>query len=252
MSSSESKSRSAHFAQVASTYDELRTPDGWWWETYEAIAAAGDLRGRRVLDIGCGTGQLARALAEREVARVWGVDASPQMAEVARANGVNVKVAAAERLPFKDGWFERAVSRMAVHLFDRPRAFAELRRVLAADGVGVIATMDPAWFERHWLLPWFAEAIERDTERFPSADALTQELGIAGFDVEIRRLEHDASVTRDEALARIRGRAYSTFDLVSDEAHAAALARAEAEFPERVDYRPAWLIAVVRPPGGLL
>jgi SAM-dependent methyltransferase len=242
----------AHFARVASTYDELRAPDGSWWTSYEAIVAAGDLRGRRVLDVGCGTGQLARALADREVARVWGVDASPQMAEVARRNGVNIKVATAERLPFKDGWFERVVSRMAVHLFDRPRAFAELRRVLAADGLGVIATMDPTWFERHWLLPWFAEAIERDTERFPSTEVLERELRAAGFGVEVRRLEHDASVTRDKALARIRGRAYSTFDLISDEAYAEALARADAEFPDRVDYRPAWLIAVVRPQPGLV
>src|SRR4051812_2760255 len=151
-----------HFARVASTYDDLRPTDARWWRLYDAIVEAADLRGRRVLDLGCGTGQLAAALAEREVARVWGVDASAEMAAVARAAGVDVKVAPAERLPFKDAWFERAVSRMAVHLVDRPRAFAELRRVLAPDGRAVVASLDPDCFGDHWLLPWFPRLIELD------------------------------------------------------------------------------------------
>lgn len=242
-----SSATDAHFARVASSYDDLRPLDEWWWVAFRAIVDAGDLRGRRVLDLGCGTGALAAALERQEAARVWGVDRSPEMAAAARANGVHAKVASAERLPFKDGWFDRAVSRMAVHLFDRPRAFAELRRVLSPDGRVVVATMDPAWFDRHWLLPWFERAVRLDADRFPAADALERELGAAGFRVELRRLEHEASVTREQALERIRGRAYSTFGLVPEEEYRAALERAEAEFPERVDYRPAWLLAVAVP-----
>ena len=162
----------AHFARLAASYDEVRPADASWWEVFDAIVEAGDLRGRRVLDVGCGTGQLAAALAERAVARVWAVDASEEMAAVAGANGVHAKVARAERLPFKSGWFDRAVSRMAVHLFDRPRAFAELRRVLAPEGRAVIATLDPEWFDRHWLLPYFPGVVAADLERFPSAKQL--------------------------------------------------------------------------------
>jgi ubiquinone/menaquinone biosynthesis C-methylase UbiE len=56
-----------------------------------------------VLDVGCGTGRLEAALADR--AKVWGVDAEPAMLEVARANvpGGTFKEARAEELPFKDG-----------------------------------------------------------------------------------------------------------------------------------------------------
>jgi len=46
--------------------------------------AEGDLRGRRVLDVGCGTGQLALALVDRG-AKVWGVDPSSEMLEQARS-----------------------------------------------------------------------------------------------------------------------------------------------------------------------
>ena len=43
----------------------------------------GDFRGRRVLDVGCGTGRLADALAERG-AKVWGVEPSAEMLAQAR------------------------------------------------------------------------------------------------------------------------------------------------------------------------
>jgi ubiquinone/menaquinone biosynthesis C-methylase UbiE len=214
---------------------------------FDAIVAAGDLRGRRVLELGCGTGQLAAALAERAVARVWGVDASEEMASVARESDVNVKVGPAERLPFKSGWFDRAVARMAVHLFDRPRAFAELRRVLRPDGRAVIATTDPERFEEHWLQPWFPSFACIDAGRFPSAERLEAELGAAGFEPRVGRLVQESEIDRATALAKIRGRAFSTFDLLPPDEYAAGLARAEAGLPERFAYRTVWLIVAADP-----
>jgi ubiquinone/menaquinone biosynthesis C-methylase UbiE len=164
------------------------------------------------------------------------------MAAVAGANGVHAKVARAERLPFKSGWFDRAVSRMAVHLFDRPRAFTELRRVLAPEGHAVIATLDPGWFDRHWLLPYFPGVVAADLERFPHAEQLEAELAGAGFRVEVRRLEQQVETTRDAALAKIRGKAFSTFELIAADEYREGLARAEADLPERLAYRPIWLI----------
>src|SRR5918911_3503017 len=141
------------FAQRASSYDVLRPADDAWWQLYDVLVREGDLRGRRVLDIGCGTGQFAAALGEH--ARVWAVDAEPEMVAVARGRVRAVRVARAEELPFKDGWFERAVMRQVVHLVDRPRAFAEARRVLGADGRLVIATFAEQHFDTVWLAPLF-------------------------------------------------------------------------------------------------
>lgn len=197
-----------------------------------------------MLELGCGTGRLAAALAERAHARVWAVELSAEMAAAARAEGVTVKRAHAERLPFKDGWFDRVVARMVVHLLDRPRAFAESRRVLAPDGRLAVASMDPDWFDRHWLLPWFPSIVRIDRERFPSAERLEAELREAGLEPVVERLAQDASLSREDALARMRGRAFSTFDLLAEEEYAAGLARAEAELPARLDYRVSWLVAV--------
>ena len=67
------------FDRCAARYDELRPVDDNWWQLFERLVELGELRGVRVVEVGCGTGRLADALAERALARVWAVDASPEM-----------------------------------------------------------------------------------------------------------------------------------------------------------------------------
>ena len=231
------------FGWVARSYDELRPADANWWEVFELLVREGDLAGRRVLDIGSGTGRAAEALVERG-SRVWGVEPEPEMAALARERVSTVKVAPAERLPFKDGWFERATMWLVAHLVDRPRAFAQAHRVLSPSGSFAVATFDPSYFDEFWLNELFPsmEAVDRD--RFPTAPELEAELRGAGFDVRLLRLSQRGSLTRLDALERIRGKHISTFDLISGEEYEAGLARAERELPDRVDYRVEWLVAV--------
>src|SRR4029079_13104112 len=124
-----------HFRAVAGSYDRMRPADDSWREVFERIVAAGDLDGRRTLDVGCGTGTFAAALADRG-AKVWGVDASTEMLAQARAKGSRAQCEerSAEPLPCKDGWCERVVMRLSLQHVDRPRALAEAARVLAPGG----------------------------------------------------------------------------------------------------------------------
>jgi SAM-dependent methyltransferase len=232
------------FSARAAVYDRLRPYDDNWREVAETLIREADLAGRRVLDIGCGTGRFLAQLAE--IAKAWGVDASPEMLEVARsrAGGAGLKLGSAEELPFKDGWFERATMWLVAHLLDRPRAFAEAYRVLAHDGRFAVATFDPSYFDEFWLNELFPSMEAVDRERFPAASELEAELGGAGFDVRLLRLSQRGSLARGDALERIRGKHISTFDLISDEEYEAGLARAERELPERVDHRVEWLVAV--------
>ena len=204
----------------------------------------GDLTGRRVLEVGCGTGRFLAALAGR--AKPWGVDPSPEMLEVARGrvHGAGVKLGSAEELPFKDGWFERAAMWLVVHLVDRPRAFAELRRVLAPGGRLAIATFDPSYFDDFWLNHYFPSMKEADLARFPSAGDLESELPAAGFEApRFVRLSQRGRLAREDALDRIRGKHIGTFDLITDAEYGAGLERAEKELPEHIDYSVEWLIA---------
>lgn len=201
-----------------------------------------------MLEVGCGTGTLATALAERELAKVWAIDGEPAMVAQARARlprGAQAKVAEAEALPFKDGWFDRAVMRLVVHHLDRPRAFAELHRVLVADGRLVIATLDPASFAHHWAAPFFPSLAAVDEARFPDESTLRAELGAAGFGaVATWRHDHTWTRTREHVLAQLHGRHISTFDLLPAAEVTQGIALAEQTLPETIETVQSWLVVV--------
>ena len=240
-------SPSPDFGARAARYDELRPVDDNWRELFEALVRVGDLRGRRVLEVGCGTGALAVALAEQ--ARVWAVDASPEMLAVARGRDggdrVGWRIADAAALPFRDGWFDRVAMRLVVHLVDRRAAFGEARRVLAGGGRLVLATFDPTHFDRYWLNRLFPSLERIDRSRFPTPAQLESELGAAGFSaVEVSSLSQSGEISRGVALEKIRGKHISTFDLIDEEEYERGLARAELELGDPVGYSLEWVVVV--------
>jgi ubiquinone/menaquinone biosynthesis C-methylase UbiE len=233
------------FDSRAARYDEIRPVDDNWWEIFDALVRLGELRGARVLEVGCGTGRLAQALEERELARVWAIDASEAMVQRAKAIGVNARRARAEALPFKEGWFDAVVTRMAIHLLDRPRSFAQAARILGPQGRVAIASADPASFDDVWFARFFPSVPELDRARFPSAHVLRAELTAAGLPtVHIERLAQRRTISRERALDIIRSRAFSTFDLLPPDEYAAGLTQAEDELPEQLEYCFDWLLAV--------
>jgi ubiquinone/menaquinone biosynthesis C-methylase UbiE len=131
-----------HYASrdVAERFDALRFggPIGAYLADSQARIlkdALGPLEGRRVLDVGTGTGRAAISLAQGG-AEVVGVDASPEMLEVARARASAAFVRAvfapgdAHALDWPDRSFDAAVClRVIMHTPDWRRVVAELCRV---------------------------------------------------------------------------------------------------------------------------
>jgi SAM-dependent methyltransferase len=99
----------------------------------------GDLRGKSVLEYGCGLGK-ATALLAKSGANVSAFDISPASVEVARQrlelNGLSgdVTVAAGEDLPYPDEAFDIAFGAAILHHLDVERGWAELHRVLKPGG----------------------------------------------------------------------------------------------------------------------
>jgi SAM-dependent methyltransferase len=103
--------------------------------------------GERLLDLGTGTGTLARGFARRGLG-VTGLDvAAAMLAEASRldqAAGVAVRhvLAPAEATGLPDESFEVVTAGQCWHWFDRPRAAAEIRRLLVPGGRVVLAAFD--------------------------------------------------------------------------------------------------------------
>jgi ubiquinone/menaquinone biosynthesis C-methylase UbiE len=231
-------SQTDHFDAIAGVYDRLRSPLEVT-PVHELLAREGSLAGKRVLDIGCGTGAHARIFAGRFGCTLSGIDAAQRMVAEARAKlpEADFRQALAEQLPFADGSFDAALMMLVVHHLDRPRAFAEAQRVLVPRGRLLITTSDPEAFPRFWMAPLFPSYVEIEQARFPSFELVEADLRAAGFG-DVRRIDHTVqrSFSREEALAKLRGRHASTFDLLDEEEYAAGVARAERMLPDPVEY----------------
>ena len=126
----------ASFNRLAPVWDTMRRPD-----SFAPVEAALDRLGaqpRRVLDLGTGTGAVARVVAERfPEAEVVGADLSPRMIEQARrltdSSRVTYHVADAQKLPFADGSFDLITLGNMIPFFD------QLARLTAPGGHVLIA-----------------------------------------------------------------------------------------------------------------
>jgi SAM-dependent methyltransferase len=105
------------------------------------IAAVAAAQPRRILEVGCGWGELAEWAGRAMGAEVVALDLSPRMVELARERGVDAQVGDVQELPFEDGAFDVAVAAwMLYHVPDLDRGIAELARVLRPGGRLVVAT----------------------------------------------------------------------------------------------------------------
>jgi len=132
-------------AQAAEWTRFARDPRGDSWNPRFNLPRFLELlppRGRRALDLGCGEGRLARALAARGYA-VVGVDSSAAMVAAA-SETVEAVVADAGSLPFDDGAFDLVAAFMSLHdMDDLDNAVRETARVLEPRGRFCFAVVHP-------------------------------------------------------------------------------------------------------------
>ncbi len=144
----------------------------------------------RVLDLGCGTGQLgARIVRSRLPITVIGCDFSAGMLERAarRTRRVRWVRGDAARLPFADASFDAVVSTEAFHWFpDQHAALAECFRVLVPNGRLLLALVNTP-FRLVSDVMYAGSRIIGQPFYWPTIAALRRQLEAAGFRVERQR-----------------------------------------------------------------
>jgi SAM-dependent methyltransferase len=151
--------------------------------------------GRRLADIGGGTGNYALALS-REGWRPVVVDRSPEMLARAAAKGLETVEARAERLPFQDETFDAAIMiSMLHHVDDRGAALAEARRILRPGGRLALMGYTGEDAATLWVLDYFPSSRPWMEATHPPVAAFLEELPGA----EMTRFEFNDS--KDESLA---------------------------------------------------
>ena len=150
--------------------------------------------GERILDLGCGDGQLTLRLSSSG-AQVAGIDASPEMVASARVRGVQAEVGNAEALPYPDAAFDAVFSNAALHwVRDQEAMLAQVHRVLRPGGrfvaemgghgnIAAIRVAFLAALARHGLA-----GREDGVNYYPAAAGYTRRLERHGFRVE--RIAH--------------------------------------------------------------
>lgn len=110
-----------------------------------ALDLIGDMAGMKVLDICCGTGDLA-AMALKRGATVTGIDFAPTMVEIAASKVPQAvfSIGDAEDLGFEDRCFDAAICSFGLwHMADPDRSIAETARVLKHGGMFIYTTWLP-------------------------------------------------------------------------------------------------------------
>jgi SAM-dependent methyltransferase len=145
------KEASKKYGIVAEHYHNWRTkihPEGWIFNEFLEMPATfellGDIKGKKILDVGCGAGIYTKEMRKRG-AIVKGFDITPEMLEIAKKEnpGLDLRLGSAYKIPFKEK-FDVVIAPLVIsHLENWDKVFKQVYRVLKKDGYFVFSNGNP-------------------------------------------------------------------------------------------------------------
>ena len=254
------------FGRTSEDYSQHRA--GFPEALFEHLEAFGLGRpGQRIVDLGTGTGTLARGFARRG-ADVVALDVAPEMLAAGRDLAaqeqlqIDFREGPAEATGLPEGAFDAVTAGQCWHWFDSPAAAAEAQRLLRPGGLVAICYFD--WLPLPGSVVAASEAlIERHNPAWTMGGGdgfhgrYAADLSEAGFGgIESFSFDQAVAYSRDAWRGRIRASAGVGGSLepaavrAFDEAHAALLAERFPEDPLAAPHRCFALIARRGPQGG--
>lgn len=139
------------YETMANDYHKIRIKKGEIGKFYNemlemptTLELLGNVKGKKVLDWGCGSGIYAKILTKKG-AKVKGFDISPTMIKIAKEDNpkLDLRVGSGTKIPFKEK-FDIVVASLAIHyLKDWNKVLKEVRRVLKKNGYFIFSVGNP-------------------------------------------------------------------------------------------------------------
>ena len=236
---------------------DARFSDENVWHWVPLLVWAGEIGpSSRVLDVGCGTGGFARAIAASVGAAVTGCDASLRFIDHARSTpkpargSVEWVVGDAEQLPVLGGAFDCVVLSLVLHQVSRPdAALREARRALRDGGRVVIRTIAPEDAAERVPARFFPSMAAADVARMPPIDEIEALLARAGLVVTSTfRSLRNATLDFDREAEAARTEIASRYPFIGRgelESGLRSMASAAAEATTWIDPRPTYFIVAL-------
>jgi SAM-dependent methyltransferase len=224
-------STQVNYAGISKIYDSYRSyPD----DLVKRIIELGRIsRGKRVLDLGCGTGNIAWQIKNKIDADLIGVDISLAMLKVARNKSLEVLCTNIDgwRLPFRDSSFDSIIGAYVIHQIKNLNfLLSECYRVLS-NGVLVLLTSSHKQIEdQHPIIKdFFPSYVNIDKSRFPDIHKIDDALGSSGFTgIKYEEVTVDHIPIDHEYLQKVKDKYVSTYYLMPEGEFENGVAKLEA------------------------
>ncbi len=205
------------YTGISRIYDNYRSYSD---ELIRRVIRLGQIEpGKKILDLGCGTGNISYQIKSKINADLVGVDVSPDMLRTARGKSQEVVCSNIDGryLPFLDSSFDTIVGAYVIHQIKNLNLlFSECYRVLKK-GVLMLLTSSHKQIEnQHPIIKsFFPSYVSIDKSRFPDVDKIDSLLESIGFE----KIKHE-EVTVDnipidrEYLQKVKNKYVSTYNLM--------------------------------------
>lgn len=217
----------------------------------EALAACMDAFARwlpqrrplTLLDLGSGTGRFSPALAEAFGGPVYGIEPSERMREIAQRDAAHPRVqylaGRAEGIPLPDASCDAVLLYFVWHhVTDKAQAAIELSRVVRSDGVLVVRTNFSDRMPTVWWYEHFPRAKAVDSAIYQPFDVVRSTFTHAGWCLDRLDQITEQVESRRQVFQRLKLRALSTFEHLTEDEIAEGFAAIEAALAAEADDEP--------------